>query len=151
MGRQPRGRYGTAAHGSVTSRANHYIYAVHVCFSYVSLWLSQSYNRFINVLKCIKIFFFFIYLFSTFRHCLKVKMVSTFLQLYRIFPDKINESSNSFLLRTGYGNLTPRTEWGKVATILYAILGMPLMLLYMSNVGEVLAQIFKFIYFKACR
>ncbi|KAK4302438.1 hypothetical protein Pmani_025477 [Petrolisthes manimaculis] len=28
---------------------------------------------------------------------------------------------------------------------------MPLMLLYMSNVGEVLAQVFKFLYFKACR
>ena len=51
----------------------------------------------------------------------------------------------------GYGNLTPRTEWGKIATILYAIVGMPLMLLYMSNVGEVLAHIFKFIYFRVCR
>ncbi|XP_045129800.1 potassium channel subfamily K member 18-like [Portunus trituberculatus] len=50
----------------------------------------------------------------------------------------------------GYGNLTPRTEWGKIATILYAIVGMPLMLLYMSNVGEVLAHIFKFIYFRVC-
>ncbi|XP_068217794.1 TWiK family of potassium channels protein 18-like [Palaemon carinicauda] len=51
----------------------------------------------------------------------------------------------------GYGNLAPRTELGKIATILYAIVGMPLMLLYMSNVGEILANIFKFIYFRACR
>ncbi|KAG0728619.1 TWiK family of potassium channels protein 18 [Chionoecetes opilio] len=50
----------------------------------------------------------------------------------------------------GYGNLTPRTEWGKIVTILYAIVGMPLMLLYMSNIGEVLAHIFKFIYFRVC-
>ncbi|KAG7163442.1 potassium channel subfamily K member 18-like [Homarus americanus] len=51
----------------------------------------------------------------------------------------------------GYGNMTPRTDWGKLATILYAIVGMPLMLLYMSNVGEILAQVFKFVYFRACR
>lgn len=36
----------------------------------------------------------------------------------------------------GYGNLSPKTEWGKVATILYAIIGMPLFLLYLSNIGE---------------
>ncbi|XP_037799785.1 potassium channel subfamily K member 18-like [Penaeus monodon] len=51
----------------------------------------------------------------------------------------------------GYGNMTPRTEWGKITTILYAIIGMPLMLLYMSNVGEILAKAFKFLYFRACR
>ncbi|XP_063599989.1 TWiK family of potassium channels protein 18-like [Penaeus indicus] len=51
----------------------------------------------------------------------------------------------------GYGNMTPRTEWGKITTILYAIVGMPLMLLYMSNVGEILAKAFKFLYFRACR
>ncbi|KAK8748473.1 hypothetical protein OTU49_016166, partial [Cherax quadricarinatus] len=51
----------------------------------------------------------------------------------------------------GYGNLTPRTEWGKIATLMYAIIGMPLMLLYMSNVGEILAHLFKFMYFRACR
>lgn len=36
----------------------------------------------------------------------------------------------------GYGNITPRTFWGKVATIFYAIIGMPLFLLYLSNIGE---------------
>ncbi|CAL4105003.1 unnamed protein product, partial [Meganyctiphanes norvegica] len=51
----------------------------------------------------------------------------------------------------GYGNITPRTVLGKVSTILYAVMGMPLFLLYMTNVGEVLANVFKFIYFKACR
>ncbi|XP_071516667.1 TWiK family of potassium channels protein 18-like [Panulirus ornatus] len=51
----------------------------------------------------------------------------------------------------GYGNMAPRTDWGKITTILYAIVGMPLMLLYMSNVGGILAQVFKFLYFKACR
>lgn len=53
----------------------------------------------------------------------------------------------------GYGNVSPRTEWGKVATILYAIIGMPLFLLYLSNIGDILAKSFKWIYAKVflCR
>ncbi|XP_026481761.1 potassium channel subfamily K member 18-like [Ctenocephalides felis] len=50
----------------------------------------------------------------------------------------------------GYGNISPRTEWGKVATILYAIVGMPLFLLYLSNIGDILARCFKWIYAKCC-
>nr|CAD7194658.1 unnamed protein product [Timema douglasi] len=52
------------------------------------------------------------------------------------------------LLFVGYGNVTPRTEWGKLATILYAIIGMPLFLLYLSNIGDVLAKSFKWTYAK---
>lgn len=51
----------------------------------------------------------------------------------------------------GYGNLTPKTGYGKLATVLYALLGIPLMLLYMSNVGEVLATSFKYTHNKMCR
>ncbi|XP_043189472.1 potassium channel subfamily K member 18-like [Amphibalanus amphitrite] len=51
----------------------------------------------------------------------------------------------------GYGYLTPHTTWGKICTIIYAIVGIPLMLLYMSNVGAVLANCFKFVYFKMLR
>ncbi|XP_033251449.1 uncharacterized protein LOC117190492 [Drosophila miranda] len=49
-----------------------------------------------------------------------------------------------------YGNITPHSEWGKLATILYAIIGMPLFLLYLSNIGDVLAKSFKWIYSKVC-
>lgn len=52
--------------------------------------------------------------------------------------------------RPGYGNVAPRTEWGKIATILYAIIGMPLFLLYLSNIGDILAKSFKWIYAKVC-
>lgn len=38
----------------------------------------------------------------------------------------------------GYGNTTPTTELGKVVTIFYAIIGMPLFLLYLSNIGNLL-------------
>ncbi|KAH8394651.1 hypothetical protein KR222_000868, partial [Zaprionus bogoriensis] len=71
----------------------------------------------------------------------------------------------------GYGNITPRSAWGKLVTILYAIIGMPLFLLYLSNIGmailknssyiriqiyflylsgDVLAKSFKWIYSKVC-
>ncbi|KAH8320026.1 hypothetical protein KR074_011430 [Drosophila pseudoananassae] len=50
----------------------------------------------------------------------------------------------------GYGNITPQSEWGKLVTILYAIIGMPLFLLYLSNIGDVLAKSFKWIYSKVC-
>lgn len=38
--------------------------------------------------------------------------------------------------RLGYGNIAPATDLGKIATIFYAIIGMPLFLLYLSNIGE---------------
>ncbi|XP_059046912.1 potassium channel subfamily K member 15-like [Achroia grisella] len=50
----------------------------------------------------------------------------------------------------GYGHLSPRTNWGKVTTILYTLLGMPLFLLYLSNVGELLARWFKCLYALVC-
>ncbi|XP_073948716.1 potassium two pore domain channel sandman isoform X2 [Choristoneura fumiferana] len=50
----------------------------------------------------------------------------------------------------GYGHLSPRTSWGKIATILYTLLGMPLFLLYLANVGELLARWFKCIYALVC-
>ncbi|XP_037030041.1 TWiK family of potassium channels protein 18 [Bradysia coprophila] len=53
----------------------------------------------------------------------------------------------------GYGNICTRTEIGKVATIVYAMIGMPLFLLYLSNIGDILAKSFKWIYAKVflCR
>ncbi|CAH2051553.1 unnamed protein product, partial [Iphiclides podalirius] len=50
----------------------------------------------------------------------------------------------------GYGHLSPRTSWGKVMTIFYALLGMPLFLLYVTNVGQLLARWFKCVYALAC-
>lgn len=50
----------------------------------------------------------------------------------------------------GYGNVVPRTKLGKVITIIYAIIGMPLFLLYLSNIGDIMARSFKWIYAKIC-
>ena len=41
-------------------------------------------------------------------------------------------------------------EWGKIVTILYAIIGIPLMLFCLSNIGHMMARSFKFIYWKCC-
>ncbi|XP_034256919.1 potassium channel subfamily K member 3-like [Thrips palmi] len=50
----------------------------------------------------------------------------------------------------GYGNLAPRTPEGKVVTMLYALVGVPLMLLCLSNLGSFLADTFQFAYSHAC-
>lgn len=50
----------------------------------------------------------------------------------------------------GYGNSTPKTMWGKIITIGYAIAGMPLFLLYLSNIGDILARSFKWTYARCC-
>ncbi|XP_033329528.2 TWiK family of potassium channels protein 18 [Megalopta genalis] len=50
----------------------------------------------------------------------------------------------------GYGNICPKTKWGKVVTIVYAIIGMPLFLLYLTNIGDILAKSFKWTYARCC-
>ncbi|KAK2582039.1 hypothetical protein KPH14_002744 [Odynerus spinipes] len=50
----------------------------------------------------------------------------------------------------GYGHIAPKTKNGKVVTIFYAIVGIPLMLLCLSNIGDVMASSFRFLYWKVC-
>jgi hypothetical protein len=54
------------------------------------------------------------------------------------------------LLLLGYGNISPHTVEGKITTIVYAIIGMPLFLLYLSNIGDIMARSFKWIYANCC-
>ncbi|KAH7960855.1 hypothetical protein HPB49_024014 [Dermacentor silvarum] len=53
-------------------------------------------------------------------------------------------------IRRSYGNIAPKTNWGKIVTILYAIVGIPLMLLYLTNIGDILAKAFKYVYRRLC-
>ena len=46
----------------------------------------------------------------------------------------------------GYGHIAPKTKWGKVVTILYAIVGIPLTLLTITNLGGFMATAFRWFY-----
>ncbi|OAD52908.1 Two pore potassium channel protein sup-9 [Eufriesea mexicana] len=49
-----------------------------------------------------------------------------------------------------YGHIAPKTKNGKVVTIFYAIVGIPLMLLCLSNIGDIMASSFRFLYWRVC-
>ena len=49
-----------------------------------------------------------------------------------------------------YGNIAPKTMWGRLVCIAYATLGIPIMLLCLTNLGEVMADIFRFVYDTVC-
>ncbi|KAF2356743.1 Potassium channel domain, partial [Trinorchestia longiramus] len=51
----------------------------------------------------------------------------------------------------GYGAVAPQTAVGRVATIVYALMGIPLMLLYLSSVGDLLSRGLKYIWGRLCR
>lgn len=54
---------------------------------------------------------------------------------------------NYFVL--GYGNIAPRTFLGKGITILYALFGIPLTLIYLSSVGTLLSTLARSVFSRA--
>jgi len=50
----------------------------------------------------------------------------------------------------GYGHIAPKTAVAKIVTIFYAILGIPLTVLCWSNIGDAMANAFRFTYWKVC-
>ncbi|XP_073813866.1 uncharacterized protein [Musca autumnalis] len=50
----------------------------------------------------------------------------------------------------GHGSLTPRTTGGKIATIFYALIGVPLMLMCLSSLGGILAEALQCTYARLC-
>jgi len=50
----------------------------------------------------------------------------------------------------GYGHIAPKTPVGKIVTIFYAIIGIPITVICWSNIGDAMAQAFRFCYWKIC-
>ena len=46
----------------------------------------------------------------------------------------------------GYGNLTPKTTLGRVVTIVYAVIGIPMTLLCLTNIGSFMARCFRLLW-----
>uniref|UniRef100_A0A0N5BD98 Ion_trans_2 domain-containing protein n=1 Tax=Strongyloides papillosus TaxID=174720 RepID=A0A0N5BD98_STREA len=51
----------------------------------------------------------------------------------------------------GYGNTSAKTYFGKTLTILFAIIGIPLIFLFLTNIGDVMAKVFRFLYARSIR
>jgi len=50
----------------------------------------------------------------------------------------------------GFGHIVPVTPLGKIMSIFYAVFGVPLFLLYLSNIGNIMARSFKWSYKNLC-
>ncbi|CAG2171548.1 unnamed protein product, partial [Oppiella nova] len=48
---------------------------------------------------------------------------------------------------TGYGHVVPKTDAGRVATIIYAFIGIPLLLMVLTDLGKLFTRGIKFIYY----
>jgi potassium channel subfamily K member 18 len=45
---------------------------------------------------------------------------------------------------SGYGHIAPKTTYGRAATIVYAIIGIPLFLIVLADFGKLFTRIIKF-------
>ncbi len=54
------------------------------------------------------------------------------------------------LFALGYGQVVPKTEYGRLATIFYGLFGIPMMLLFLANLGSLMADVFRIAYKKLC-
>ena len=58
--------------------------------------------------------------------------------------------ASTIVTTIGYGHITCVTDTGKIVTMLYAVIGIPMMFLCLANVGSSMAYFFRFIYARIC-
>jgi len=61
-----------------------------------------------------------------------------------------NDGSGDDIMMIGYGHIAPKTTLGRIITIGYALLGIPLTFLYLSNIGNFMANCFRIFYKRVC-
>ena len=66
------------------------------------------------------------------------------------FPNAILYAA-TVITTIGYGNITPKSSIGKIFTIFYALIGIPLMFMCLANTGDLLAEIFIICYSKCIK
>src|SRR4051794_38467708 len=64
-----------------------------------------------------------------------------------IFERRVFDSIYCF---KGYGHIVPKTDLGQLTVIFYALLGVPLMLMFLANIGDAMAHIFRTAYGRGC-
>ncbi|XP_034949484.1 TWiK family of potassium channels protein 7-like [Chelonus insularis] len=50
----------------------------------------------------------------------------------------------------GFGRVAPKSNWGKIATMIYAFIGIPLTLVYLSSAGGLLSRCARGVFTRAC-
>ena len=66
---------------------------------------------------------------------------------------KVNLLIHDFLepsFHLGYGHISPRTVSGRIVTIIYAIVGIPLFLILLADFGKLFTRIIKFLWVSCC-
>lgn len=67
-----------------------------------------------------------------------------------MFPSLMIMTKSMFPSVSGYGHIAPKTAYGRMVTIVYALFGIPLTLLCLANMGSFLANCFRFLYKHIC-
>ncbi|XP_067928677.1 TWiK family of potassium channels protein 9-like [Watersipora subatra] len=50
----------------------------------------------------------------------------------------------------GYGHIAPLTKWGRLVCIAYAVVTIPIFLMFLANIGSILANLFQITYSTVC-
>ncbi len=50
----------------------------------------------------------------------------------------------------GYGHVSPSTDFLKIMVMIYTIVGIPIMALFLANIGSLLAKMVTYIYSRCC-